>query len=137
VRVVYRVADRYLDWQSVPWLLKVGGMKDFWIINSSLIEQTIKEQGLKPLPPEAPVAREMPLVPMEEKAAPIIWHGPIYGGMRIAHLHFKGQIYPLNEDQWRKFSATVIKGFQAKLARANNVSFEHVMEISDAVDRLP
>ena len=51
-------------------------------------------------------------------------------------MHFRRDIYLLNERQWKDFSVKVIKDFQAKLSRVNTVSFEQEMEISEAVDSL-
>ena len=38
-------------------------------------------------------------------------------GIRIPHLHFRGDIYFLSEEQWKGFSGKVVKDFQAKLAK--------------------
>jgi len=70
----------------------------------------------------------------QEKTSLRIRLRPWPGGIKIAHLHFKGDIYLLNESQWKNFSVGVVREFQNKLAKVNTVSFEQVMEISEAVD---
>lgn len=126
-----------------PFLIRwwrFGIPADFWLKNIKMIEQVIREQKLAPVSAES--LPEMPLSPtsgvaMEEKgkAALRIKPRPFPGGIRIPHLHFKGDIYLLNEKQWAEFSGKVVKDFQAKLSKANTVSFEQVIEISEAMDR--
>ncbi|GAB4420886.1 MAG: hypothetical protein OHK0032_16670 [Thermodesulfovibrionales bacterium] len=123
-----------------PFLIRkwIFGMPaPFWLKNIKMIEQVIREQKLEPVPAES-LMTETPLAPMgaEQEKAIRIWPRPIPGGIRIPHLHFRGDVYLLNESQWKEFSGKVVKEFQTKLARVNTVSFEQVMEISEAVDSL-
>lgn len=60
----------------------------------------------------------------------------IRGGMKAPHVHYKGDIYMLNEAQWKRFSSLVIDGFKAKLDAAGSVSFDTVMGIADMGNRL-
>ena len=81
--------------------------------------------------------KQLDVPSVEQKKAPLRLRVPaIPGGIRIPHLHFRGDVYLLNEKQWKDFSIKVIKDFQAKLSRVNTVSFEQEMEISEAVDSL-
>jgi len=123
-----------------PFLIRkwiFGIPAPFWLKNIKMIEQVIREQKLEPVPAES-LMTEGPLAPMagEQEKAIRIWPRPIPGGIRIPHLHFRGDVYLLNESQWKEFSGKVVKEFQTKLARVNTVSFEQVMEISEAVDGL-
>jgi len=57
-----------------------------------------------------------------------------YGGMLVPHLHFEGNVYILNEVQWGSFSKSLVKDFQKKLARANSISFQNALDISNTID---
>lgn len=127
-----------------PFLIRkwIFGMPvPFWLKNIKMIEQVIREWKLEPVPAES-LMTEVPLAPLgvmsgEQEKAPLrIRPRSIAGGIRIPHLHFREDIYLLDEKQWRDFSSKVVKDFQAKLAKVNTVSFEQVMEISEAVDSL-
>ncbi|GAB4535660.1 MAG: hypothetical protein Fur0020_03140 [Thermodesulfovibrionia bacterium] len=123
-----------------PFLIRkwIFGMPaPFWLKNIKMIEEVIRKQKLEPVPAESLMA-EGPLAPMagEQEKAIRIWPRPIPGGIRIPHLHFRGDVYILNESQWKEFAGKVVKDFQAKLSKVNTVSFEQVMEISEAVDSL-
>jgi hypothetical protein len=58
------------------------------------------------------------------------------GGIRMPHFHFEGDIYLLDEKQWKEFSRNIIKEFQAKLSTVNIVNFEQLIELSEAIDSL-
>src|SRR3990172_10239212 len=131
-------------YQINPFLIRhwiFGIPAPFWLKNLKMIEQTIRELKLEPVPTES-LMTEVHHAPMgamarEQEKAPLrIWPRPIPGGIRIPHLHFRRDIYLLNERQWKDFSVKVIKDFQAKLSKVNTVSFEQAMEISEAVDSL-
>ena len=62
---------------------------------------------------------------------------PFPGGMKIPHLHFQGEVFVLNEKQWQKLTSTIINEFQAKLQQTHSVSFEQLMQLSEAIDPLP
>ncbi len=126
-----------------PFLIRrwIYGMPaPFWLKNIKTIEKVIREQKLEPVSVES-LMTEAPHAPMgamagEQEKARRIWPRPIPGGIRIPHLHFRGDVYLLNEGQWKEFSGKVVKDFQNKLANVNTVNFEQVMEISEAVDSL-
>jgi hypothetical protein len=61
----------------------------------------------------------------------LIWD-PTRGGMRNPHLHYAGEIYILNESQWADFSKSAMSALSAKLGGAQKVTFENVMQISEA-----
>ncbi len=61
---------------------------------------------------------------------------PWPGGIRGAHLHFKGDAYLLDEKQWGEFSQTILKNIQERLSGAKSVSFEQLMEASEATNSL-
>jgi hypothetical protein len=45
------------------------------------------------------------------------------GGIKIPHLHFQGDIYILNDKQWKEISTEVINGLRKKIADAKSVNF--------------
>ncbi|MEN8135814.1 MAG: hypothetical protein ABFS18_09825 [Thermodesulfobacteriota bacterium] len=58
------------------------------------------------------------------------------GGIRTPHIHFRGDVFLLNSKQWHEFSSTIIKDIQERLANAKSISFEQVMELSEATSSL-
>jgi hypothetical protein len=105
-----------------------------------MIGKLIQEMELEPVPLESLIT-EAPLasargVEEKEKAAFRLFPRPFPGGIRIAHMHYRGDIYLLDEKQWADFSGRIIKDFQSKLSKVSAVSFEQAMELSDAVDSL-
>ena len=57
-------------------------------------------------------------------------------GIRIAHLHFRNDVYLLDAVQWKAFSGKVLGEFSAKLSKASTVSFDQLLDLSDAVDTI-
>ena len=98
-----------------------GGPRDIWIRNEKLLGELIAKWKLQPY---AQAGRN--------KA--VTYDPDIRGGIRLAHLHANGNIYLVQEKQWKEFSGKVIKDFQVKLGSAQSVSFEQLMDISDAVE---
>lgn len=122
--------------------LKSGGNWAFFLINYRLVAETIEKYSLKPVeavhtasylntptPSEITIATDLqPVKP------PVI--RPLSGGIKVAHLHYKGEIYLMSSEQWNEFSGRVVKGFQTRLAAAKSVDFEHLMELSETIDTL-
>lgn len=135
------IVEGYSDLTMRRLVWKWGIPAPIWLKNLKLIEEKINKFNLHPvnseLLPAEPQAVTMGVRDKEE-ARLMIKRPPIPGGIKIPHLHFKGDIYLLDEKQWKEFSSQVVTDFQAKLNRVNvnAVSFEQVMEISEAVDGL-
>lgn len=56
------------------------------------------------------------------------------GGMRAPHLHFKDKVYLLTQKQWDQFlEEQIFPEFQKNLSKVKAVSFNQVMQLSDAV----
>ncbi len=104
-----------------------GGPRDIWIKNAKFLGELVQKWKLQAYSFEAGRAKN---------AKALIFDPDIRGGIRLAHLHFKGNVYLVNERQWKEFTGKVIKDFQAKLAAAPSVNFEQLMDLSDAVDSL-
>jgi len=123
----------------LPWGGGAGPYSPFWIANHTLVKQWVQENGLKAAT-EGMLAGHMVARSMEvgehAEAAAVLKRPHIPGGIRTPHLHLEGDIFLLDEKQWKEFSAKMMKKFQAKLSRVNAVSFEQAMGISEAVDTL-
>jgi len=109
-----------------------------WLKNIEMISEFISKNKLKPIPIESlPNIQAVQAENTEQvKAALIFDRRPYPGGIRIAHLHFRGELYLVKEELWREFSGRIVKDFQAKLANAKGIGFEDAMELSEAVDKL-
>jgi hypothetical protein len=129
---------------NVPhWWLR-GRPADLWLQHSHIVERFVKEAKLTPvdqkflvtklevLAGQAPQAVATATVTARGKLLPI----DIRGGIRIAHLHFRNDIYLLDAVQWKVFSGKVIGEFSAKLSKASTVSFDQLLDLSDAVDTI-
>ncbi len=57
-----------------------------------------------------------------------------YGGIKVPHLHYNGEIYLLNKKQWTEFSGEIIKDFSKKLSEAKTVNFGQLMGLSEAMN---
>jgi len=129
---------------NVPhWWLR-GRPADLWLQHSHIVERFIKEAKLTPvdqkflvtklevLAGQAPQAVATATATARGKLLPI----DIRGGIRIAHLHFRNDVYLLDAVQWKAFSGKVLGEFSAKLSKASTVSFDQLLDLSDAVDTI-
>ncbi len=126
-----------------------GRPAEIWIAQLEAVEGMIKEYKLKPLEVEHYPVLDIShhVSPMEAQMAQMdaktakrvakIEPKPFPGGLRHPHLHFKDEIYLLDNKQWREFSAIVIKSLKERLNRARTVSFDQLLEASAGVDALP
>jgi len=111
-----------------------------WVINLDLVKEIISEQKLTPVAPGT-LSTPMDLysmgpMNMEEGETGNLSRPIIRGGIRIPHLHYEGEIYLLSDSQWNTFSKRLINTFKEKLSKAKTVSFEQLMEISEAVSAI-
>ncbi len=126
-----------------------GRPAEIWVAQLKLVEHMIGEYKLEPLSPEHyPTIGVMHRTAVSEPHEPnrveksarnvsIVPPKPFPGGLRLAHLHFKDEIFLLNDEQWKRFSSTVIKCFKEKLSRVKTISFDQLVETSAAIDSLP
>ena len=61
--------------------------------------------------------------------------GPI-AGIPAAHLHYEGQIFLLDDRQWKDFSTKLMAEFTNKLSKTKVVSFEQLQKISSIMETL-
>lgn len=124
-------ANRYIDWRFI-----YGRPANFWTIQANAVERFIKANKIQPVTQEALQMRSIAEVPgtaTEMTAVPWWWR---YGGMRVSHLHYAGELYLLNQEQWKAFSGEIVKDFSVKLAEANSINFGQMMEISDVMSEI-
>lgn len=108
-----------------------------FIKNTKLINSLIRKWGLLPSKLSSyysgPQVAGQKLAPGTEASI----HFPNFPGpLKVPHLHYEGDVYILNDSQWKEFSTAIIKGFQDKLANAKSVNFGQLMEMSGAIDTL-
>ena len=124
-----------------PWWLR-GRPADFWLKHSQVVQEFIKQAALKPVDQKFLVTKLEVMVPQAPQAVATatvrgkITSPDIRGGIRLAHLHFRDDVYILNDEQWGAFSKRIVEDFSAKLAKASTVSFDQLLDLSEAVDTL-
>ena len=114
-------------------ILKNGGRWDFWIAQVEIIERFVKgamNELVQINVAQTPVAFETKA--STHAAKTLLWD-PTRGGMRMPHLHYAGEIYILNEAQWASFSKIAMKSLTEKLGKVQKVTFENVMQVSEAL----
>jgi hypothetical protein len=126
-----------IDRASIPFWWRWGKPADIWVRQVELIEQIIRTNQLKPVAEAGLGLGVMAVEAGREMPAALLRPGDLRGGMRGPHVHFAGEVYLLNEAQWREFTRTVMKGYQSKLTAAKAVGFEQMLEISNAMESLP
>lgn len=119
---------------------KLGGIPaTIWIRNASLIRELVRKFAIKPATdgPQAPhLAALSAAVGERLEVASVIKRPPIPGGMRVPHLHLDGEVYLLNDKQWKEFTGKMIKDLQSRLSRVSAVSFEQAVDLSETIETL-
>ena len=123
--------SRYIDWRFI-----FGKPADFWMVQAKAVEQFIKANKIKPVSQETLQVRSVGEVTEKEAERAFVPWWWKYGGMRVPHLHYAGELFLLNQEQWKAFSTEIIRDFSKKLAGANSVSFGQLMTISEAVNEI-
>ena len=105
-----------------------GIWADFWVTNEKQIGKFIDKNKL------AAVARSTAALSVlrTEKALDIDRIGPIDGGMKVPHFHYRGDVYLLKPEQWREFSGAVVEDLRKRLADAKQVSFDELLDLTNA-----
>ena len=121
-------------------LLRNGGRREFWLTQLEQVGAFIKDKGLKPidakrLPIGTPAMPAETVMRSVDAQAVLMWD-PRFGGWPLPHLHYGGEIYALNDQQWAEFSKTMMHGFATKLQNASRVTFNQLMGVSEGVAEL-
>jgi hypothetical protein len=117
------------------WKWRAGGLRDFWLTNAEQVGKFIDSNKLKPISQESMEMRTAGTEKATEGSMLLQWWWKA-GGIRVAHLHFEGNIYLLNANQWKAFSSTIIKEFGRKLSEAGTVNYGNLMNIADAMSEV-
>ena len=119
---------------------KYGGRFDFWISSLDMVNKFIRSNRIRPIPKEhlimdGPI-RLGAAAKKELAGLEFLKPRPFPGGLRCPHLHHKRDIYRLTEKQWLDFSGKALANLRDKLDKAQTVSFEEVMELSEVIGGL-
>ena len=124
-----------IDYKLKPWEI-YGGKRPFFVKYADVIADLIKDFKLEPIKEQ--ILSPMKMTSEQQKAAamqPMIYFDPdIWGGKRFAHLHYRGDIYMLNREQWQSFTARIKDDFITRLHAANSISVEQIQDLNDAID---
>lgn len=120
---------------------KYGGRFDYWIKNVEIIAKFVEKYKIPATEREHFLMDDpTPVVHMkgtkESFDTARIKPTPFPGGLRIPHLHFRGDIYLLTDEQWKEFSGTAVRNLQEKLGTVGTVGFGQLMELSEAIGGL-
>jgi hypothetical protein len=133
------------------WLLDLkwiyGRPAEVWLTHLDAVEHTINKLKLTPLPrehyPTSVFSQQVPMVGYQ--AARVTQAEPTQvpdlipdfpGGLKCPHLHYKRDIYLLNNQQWKTFSNSIIEGFKKKLSEMGTISFEQLVKTSEVINSL-
>lgn len=136
---------RYYEAERIPywrWRWWIGLPRPFWIANQAHIGRFVEQHKLQPIDPRdlvwddpVPVVRtEQPLE--ESDAVQIRWPRPFPGGLRFAHVHHFGELYALDDEQWKDFSGQIMDTVRERINNAGQVGLFDLVELSDAADVL-
>lgn len=116
--------------------LKCGGRMFLWVRFNELTAAFIAAQQPTRVVATGGAAMAAQTAEVRSAKPPITWDGNKWGGMKGPHLHYGGEIYILSDKQWQDFSAQVLGKLKEKLNSAQKVTFNQLMEVSDAVESL-
>ena len=110
---------------------------DFWIRRETMIGNFIKENKLEQINTAGYELEGFASAAQaaEEKAALPMRRPPFPGGMRIPHLHFQGEVYRMDQQQWTQFSGKVVADLNAKLKSASALSFDQIRDVAGEIDK--
>lgn len=125
-----------IDYRLKPWEI-FGGKRPFFVRYADVIGDVIKDFKLEPIKEEVLVPTRR--ISRAARSAAEIESMPyidadIYGGKRFAHLHFRGDIFMLNREQWQTFTGRIKNDLIERLHTANTISVEQFQDLSDAID---
>ena len=128
----------YASYNYERRLSKYGGRFDLWITHVDKVATFIEKYNLIPIPKEHLLMEaghqfneEVEKLVERRKLFP--WPFPFPGGLKVPHLHFKGEIYYLQREQWKEFSSLVISDFKEKLGQAGVVSYDQLMGMTESI----
>ena len=128
------MADLLYDYRLKPWEI-YGGKRPFFVRYADLVADVINDFKLNPIKEytHSPAIKATSAEASDREK--MIYYDPdIWGGKRFAHLHYRGEVYMLNREQWQSFTARVKDNLIDRLHTANNISVEQLLDLNDAID---
>jgi hypothetical protein len=124
-----------LDYRLKPWMI-YGGKRPFFVKYGEMIEDVIKEFKLDPIKEQfqSPMLKASGMKSAAAMETVAYIDPDIFGGKRFAHLHYRGEIYMLNREQWQSFTARIKDNFISRLHNVNSISIEQLQDLNDAID---
>lgn len=116
-----------------------GGNRAFFTKYAELIGDVLKDFKLEPLRREhlSPTVKPEVFERLASVPELIAFIDPgVQGGKRFAHLHYRGEVYMLNSDQWRTLTGRVKDDMMRRIEIADSISLEQFEELSDVVDAI-
>jgi predicted aldo/keto reductase-like oxidoreductase len=118
-------------------ILRNGGRLDFWVSHAPMVASFIKAHFKELIQVQVAAPGQAAGITRGAVAAKrgkgvLIWD-PTRGGMRMPHLHYAGEIYAMKDSQWGEFSKTAVSALVQRIGKAQRVSFDGVMKLSQAV----
>jgi hypothetical protein len=115
-----------------------GKPVQFWSTYESEIGKFIADHKIVPLSKQSRVD-----IVSEGMKGPIVTIGPSstfwlfwHGGMKNLHVHYKDEVYLLNQEQWNELTKPIIKNIKEKIQAANTLSFENTLVLTDVVNNV-
>lgn len=130
------MSNLIFDYRLKPWEI-FGGKRPFFLKYADLIKDVIQDFKLEPIQQEmiAPTFRASNFDKSTLTKEMMAYIDPgIIGGKRFAHLHYRGDIYMLNHEQWRTFTGRIKDDMIERLKMADAISVEQFQDLSDAID---
>ena len=123
------------DLRAKAWEI-FGGKRAFFLKYADVIGAVINDFKLEPI--NAQLLNPMKMtaeMKKSENAQLMLYLDPgTHGGKRFAHLHYRGDIYMLNHEQWTSFTTRIQNDFVNRLKTAKAISVEQIQDLSDALD---
>jgi hypothetical protein len=121
--------------KTLPGPYTPGKWANIWAAELPVVEKFVRENMDKLQKWQQ--AAEIPIAQAEVVArvtgptrTTLLWHNP-YGGMKLPHVHYAGDMYVLTESQWTELSKSVMGNIADKLRGAGRVPFDQVMGLSE------
>ncbi len=137
---------RHLDQDPItfpePLIWRYGRPAELWLANERFIGRLIEELRLTPTDPRHFWGSDEVITPMsrseerQELRPAVIVRKDFPGGKRTPHLHYLGEYYALDDEQWARFASEMVERFTSKLHRAGTVPLDKLIEAAEAIESM-
>jgi hypothetical protein len=120
-----------MEYAQVIYDGRYGGRREIWSAFRVSIANLIEKFQLDPMDPAHLPQGGVPV------AMSLVRPWPC-GGIKCAHVHWRGDVYLLDSEQWKVFTDGVVKECMHRLENAHTVSlpFDMVADIGDMAGSL-